>query len=306
MPVLKRPASASGLPSMKKPASHSSIKDVVSELKDSQKHDEDKEGSEEVVRDKQKAQKFHKMLNQGSLPEHMYNIEAKKSKDGARAFQTRLINSLFQKNKDGTFSVQTEKHEFQEYRKIYHQSIAKDKTEALPRTIMLASHFGGNEALLKKALDNGELVSKVDKQSNVEYLQYRKLTNAEVRGNEEGEHVAGSKKLSREQAHSLASVMAKLKWKFELSKAGGVNMLNWEISRSFFPVPHKKGQTFFQTYWKQTLPKWKQTQGFWYALQQSLHILRACFLDPLQPQEMDTLFYSLNFIPWNLSEQGQH
>ena len=59
---------------------------------------------------------------------------------------------------------------------------------------------------MKKALDNGELVSKVDKQSNVEYLQFRKLTNAEVRGNEEGEHVAGSKKLSREQAHSLASV----------------------------------------------------------------------------------------------------
>ena len=229
MPVLKRPASASGLPSMKRPASHSSIKDVVSELKDSQKHDEDKEGSEELVRDKQKAQKFHKMLNQGSLPEHivhMYNVEAKKSKDGARAFQTRLINSLFHKTKDGTFSVQTEKHEFQEYRKIYHQSIAKDKTEALPRTIMLASHFGGNETLMKKALDNGELVSKFDKQSNVEYLQFRKLTNAEVRGNEEGEHVAGSKKLSREQAHSLASVMAKLKWKFELSKAGGVNMLN--------------------------------------------------------------------------------
>ena len=210
---------------MKRPASHSSIKEVVSELKESQNHDEDNEG----VRDKQKAQKFHKMLSQGSLPEHivhMYNIEAKKSKDGARSFQTRLINSLFQKNKDGTFSVQTEKHEFQEYRKIYHQSIAKDKTEALPRTLMLASHFHGNEALLKKALDNGELVSKFDKQSNVEYLQFRKLTNAEVRGNEEGEQVAGSKKLSREQAHSLASVMSKLKWKFELSKAGGVNMLN--------------------------------------------------------------------------------
>ena len=288
MPVLKRPASASGLPSMKKPASHSSIKDVVSELKDSQKQDEDKEGSEEVARDKQKAQKFHKMLNQGSLPEHivhMYNIEAKKSKDGARAFQTRLINSLFQKNKDGTFSVQTEKHEFQEYRKIYHQSIAKDKTEALPRTIMLASHFGGNEALMKKALDNGELVSKVDKQSNVEYLQFRKLTNAEVRGNEEGEHVAGSKKLSREQAHSLASVMAKLKWKFELSKAGGVNMLNWEISRSFFPVPHKKGKRFSKPIENKRSRNGSKPKAFGMLYSKVFTSLERVFLIPFNPKK---------------------
>ena len=213
---------------MKKPASHSSIKEVVSELKGNKNQDKGDQ-ADDTVRDKQKAQKFHKMMSQGTLPEHivhLFNVEAKKSPEGARLAQTRLINSLFQKNEDGTFTVQTDRHEFQEYRKIYHQSIAKDKTEALPRTLMLASHFHGNETLMKKALDNGELVSKVDKESNVEYLQFRKLTNAEVRGNEEGEHVAGSKKLSKEQAHSLASVMAKLKWKFELSKAGGENMLN--------------------------------------------------------------------------------
>ena len=69
---------------MKRPASHSSIKEVVSQLKGNR--NQDKEAAEEVVRDKQKAQKIHKMLSQGSLPEHivhMLNIEAKKSKDGA-------------------------------------------------------------------------------------------------------------------------------------------------------------------------------------------------------------------------------
>ena len=81
--MLKRPASSNGLPSMKRPASHSSIKEVVSELKGNR--NQDKEAAEEVVRDKQKAQKFHKMLSQGSLREHivhMFNIEAKKSNDG--------------------------------------------------------------------------------------------------------------------------------------------------------------------------------------------------------------------------------
>ena len=74
--MLKRPSSSSLMPSMKKPASHSSIKEVVSEPKGNR--NQDKEAAENS--------KFHKMLSQGSLPEHivhMLNIEAKKSKDGA-------------------------------------------------------------------------------------------------------------------------------------------------------------------------------------------------------------------------------
>ena len=82
---------------------------------------------------------------------------------------------------------------------------------------------------MKKAIDNGELVAKYDKEAKLEYLQFRKFSNAEVRGNEEGERVIGNKKLSRDQAHSLAAVMSKLKWKFELSKAGAVKLLSSEF-----------------------------------------------------------------------------
>ena len=58
MPVLKRPASSNGLPSMKRPASHSSIKEVVSQLKGNR--NQDKEAAEEVVRDKKKLKKSTK------------------------------------------------------------------------------------------------------------------------------------------------------------------------------------------------------------------------------------------------------
>lgn len=228
MPVLKRPASSQPSGSvMKKPASGGgSIKDVVNALNEEinkEKETQDEEGGDSELRDKQKSQKFHKMLSSGTLPEHivhMFNVESKKSKEGQRAYQTRLINQLFDKNKDGTFRVMTDKHEFQEYRKIFHRQVAKDKTEALPRTIMLASNFHGNEALMKKAIDNGELISKVDKETKVEYLQFRKLSSAEIRGNETGETVQGNRKINREMAHIMADTMSKLKWKFHLTKAG--------------------------------------------------------------------------------------
>ena len=108
MPVLKRPSSAADLQPKKRPAAGGSIKDVVSELKQSHDHDDDANDGDSTNRDKQKAQKFHKMLSQGSLPDHivhMFNIESKKSKEGVRAYQTKLINSLFSKQSDGTFRL---------------------------------------------------------------------------------------------------------------------------------------------------------------------------------------------------------
>ena len=224
MPTLKRPASAClfGTAAKKRPAS-GSIKDVVGELQAGLGDEEgEADKGELVARDKQKAQKFHKMMSQGTLPEHivhMFNVESKKAKEGQRAYQSKLINQLFSKGADGAFRLMTDRQEFQEYRAIFHRSIAKDKTEGLPRTLMLASHFHGNETLMKKAIDNGELVSKTDPVSKIEYLEFRKLSSAEIRGSEEGERVEGMKKISKEQAHIIADVMMKLKWKFQLTKA---------------------------------------------------------------------------------------
>ncbi|CAK9053994.1 unnamed protein product, partial [Durusdinium trenchii] len=89
----------------------------------------------------------------------------------------------------------------------------------MPKTLMLASHFHGNEALMNQAINNGELMSKIDPVSKLEYLQFRKSSHTELRGNESGEQVQGDKKLNKEQAHALADSMSKLKWTFTLSKA---------------------------------------------------------------------------------------
>ena len=198
MPALKRPSASESSNPRKKPAT--SVKDLVSDVAQLKETDDDAGAGES--RDKQKAQKFHKMLSANTLPAHivhMFQVESKKAKEGQRAFQTKLINSLFEKADDGSYKIMTDKHEFEQYRKVFHQSLAKDKTEAMPRTLMLASHFHGNEALMKKALDNGELISKHDPESKLEYLQFRRFSNIEVRGNEEGETVKGNKRMNREQ-----------------------------------------------------------------------------------------------------------
>ena len=225
MPVLKRPAAKSQAePKMKRPAA-AGIKDVVSELNEEANNPEDQEGEsgEIELRDKQKSQKFHKLRANGGLPDHivhMYEVQSKAAPEGQRNFITKLINGLFKKQADGTFKVLTDKHEFKEYKKVYNKHLAEDKVEALPRLMMLASKFHGNETLMEKAISKGELVSRIDEKTGVEYLQFRKLSETNLKGNEEGETVDGSKKLSRDEAHSMANVMAKLKWKFELSKVG--------------------------------------------------------------------------------------
>ena len=82
---------------------------------------------------------------------------------------------------------------------------------------------------MKKAIDNGELVAKYDKEAKLEYLQFRKFSNAEVRGNEEGERVIGNKKLSRDQAHSLAAVMSKLKWKVRTEQGWSCEAIKFRV-----------------------------------------------------------------------------
>ena len=221
---MKRPSSAAAEGAKKKPAASGSIRETVDAIQDWA--EQRGEGEESEVRDKQKAQKFHKMLSNGSLPDHivhMFQVESKTAKEGQRAYQTKLINSLFEKGDDGSFRVMSDRQQFQEYRKVWKANVAKDKTEAMPKTLMLASHFHGNEALMNQAINNGELMSKIDPVSKLEYLQFRKFSHTELRGNESGEQVQGDKKLNKEQAHALADSMSKLKWTFTLSKVGGLH-----------------------------------------------------------------------------------
>ncbi|CAJ1339001.1 unnamed protein product [Effrenium voratum] len=159
-------------------------------------------------------------MKAGALPlavVHMWQIESKKAQS-QRQFQTNLINGLFNKQTDGSYKMNTESHQFKEYQKIYVQHVAKDKKKGMPRGIMLASVFHGDSRAMEASLAKGELQSHKD-DAGMEYLSFRELQTMEVKTNERGETVEGSKKLKSQEAHTLAGLMSKMKWEWVCKKA---------------------------------------------------------------------------------------
>ncbi|CAJ1436969.1 unnamed protein product [Effrenium voratum] len=158
-------------------------------------------------------------MKAGALPlavVHMWQIESKKAQS-QRQFQTNLINGLFNKQTDGSYKMNTESHQFKEYQKIYVQHVAKDKKKGMPRGIMLASVFHGDSRAMEASLSKGELQSHKD-DAGMEYLSFRELQTVEVKTNERGETVEGSKKLKSQEAHTLAGLMSKMKWEWVCKK----------------------------------------------------------------------------------------
>ena len=219
---MKRPAASeatSGAPTKKPAANKLTINAMVDDIKTAASSKDDEE--ENQLRDKGKAEKFGKLMKAGALPlavVHMWQIESKKAQS-QRQFQTNLINGLFNKQTDGSYKMNTESHQFKEYQKIYVQHVAKDKKKGMPRGIMLASVFHGDSRAMEASLAKGELQSHKD-DAGMEYLSFRELQTMEVKTNERGETVEGSKKLKSQEAHTLAGLMSKMKWEWVCKKAG--------------------------------------------------------------------------------------
>ncbi|CAJ1377389.1 unnamed protein product [Effrenium voratum] len=203
----------SGAPTKKPAANKLTINAMVDDIKTAASSKDDEE--ENQLRDKGKAEKFGKLMKAGALPlavVHMWQIESKKAQS-QRQFQTNLINGLFNKQTDGSYKMNTESHQFKEYQKIYVQHVAKDKKKGMPRGIMLASVFHGDSRAMEASLAKGELQSHKD-DAGMEYLSFRELQTMEVKTNERGETVEGSKKLKSQEAHTLAGLMSKMKWEW--------------------------------------------------------------------------------------------
>ena len=82
------------------------------------------------TRDKGKGQKFAKMFE--SLPDYvktMYNEEAKKS-GSCRAYRTRLVNSLFVRQPDGSLTTNLSAPMFEEYRRVWEKRYGRDERKA--------------------------------------------------------------------------------------------------------------------------------------------------------------------------------
>ena len=224
MPVVrKRPSSQSHNVTMKRPATgsketmHNMIEGFAAEHAEEEGQnacgDDDK-------RDKGKAEKFTKLYRSNQLPAevvYMWDIESRKA-PSERKFKTQLVNNLFHRLDDGTFKVQTDSNSFRQWRKIYEQNIAKDKTESMPEGVMLHSHFHGDKQAMDASLKSGELESWKDSTSGVTFMAFRKVSVSKVKMNERGEVVEGQKKLTADQAETLAGLMSKLKWSWNCNK----------------------------------------------------------------------------------------
>jgi len=216
----------------KRPAS--SIKDVVDELKNkaSEPKEEgtDNEGETADKRDKGKAERWHKLLKSGQLaPQlvHMWEHGAKESGKGERNYRTSLINTMMSKQKDGSYAVSTDNHMYKSYRETFHKHVSKDQQKALPRGIMLATHFHGNEKLMQNSIDSGELQVCKDDSSGIEFLSFRALKIEDVKGNVSREQVERTKKVTKGQAMEMEELMKKLKWQFNFTKVVRFFAIDW-------------------------------------------------------------------------------
>ena len=226
---MKKPAACKHPEGLKRPASSiNSFLDDVSKSKKTKKDDDEDEhegsGTEDTpkLRNKAAAEKFAKLLKTGALPphiSHMWQVESKKAAS-QREFQTDMINKLMVKKPDGRWKVQTDHQHFEEYRKVYQEHSVRDKSKGLPRGVMLASHFHGNADLMDQSIKDGELVVTTDEKSGLEFLAFRQLQVEDKMVNQSGEHVSGSKKLTKDEANIMAGLMSKLKWTWAWKQAG--------------------------------------------------------------------------------------
>lgn len=103
--------------------------------------DDEKQG-----RDKGKGEKWARMRKDGLIPDYILNLydEGSKGTVSARDFRTRLINTLFEKNDQGLFTMNTGHKMFTEAFKVYQKKYARDESEGLAKSILCGLYFQNN------------------------------------------------------------------------------------------------------------------------------------------------------------------
>ena len=101
---------------------------------------------EKQGRDKGKGEKWARMRKDGLIPDYILNLydEGSKGTVSARDFRTRLINTLFEKNDQGLFTMNTGHKMFTEAFKVYQKKYARDESEGLAKSILAGSYFQNN------------------------------------------------------------------------------------------------------------------------------------------------------------------
>ena len=100
--------------------------------KASKANQKDEDHDDKQARDKGKGEKWARMRKDGLVPDYILNLydEGSKGMVSSRDFRTRLINTLFEKNDQGLFTMNTGHKMFTEAFKVYQKNMPEMKMKA--------------------------------------------------------------------------------------------------------------------------------------------------------------------------------
>ena len=174
------------------------------------------EGDGEEKRDYAKARKFKRLADKGAIPEHIMDLfnNVAKSKAQPRAFKTKLINQLFEKDGKGGYVIQPKKPMFESRKEVFHAQYGKDEQAGSPKIVFLHSVFHGNRDALEDAIQQGAVVEYL--QDGVPYCSYRKTKAGVKKMKTDNMKIHdGARAITLDQHQALGKAWKSMAWTFD-------------------------------------------------------------------------------------------
>ena len=117
-----------------------------------------------------------RIQEKGQLPEFIVQLFDKESKNkpDQRKIKLSIINDLLEKQPNGQYQMNLQNNKIVEARSQIERTEAARNERGMPRTVCLANIFHGDEVLLKRAVDNGEVQVKAD--DGNEFYSFKSIT----------------------------------------------------------------------------------------------------------------------------------
>ena len=127
------------------------------------------------------------MLKSNQLTSHVQYLyqDVANTKASPREIRTMIINTLFERKKNGRFELRDDRPLFTEAKELYERKYSKDKAVAYPRSVMKGLYFQNNESAFTEALACGdvhEVQDPVDLDSTTKFYAFRKLETGKETG----------------------------------------------------------------------------------------------------------------------------
>ena len=159
------------------------------------------------------------MTTQGRIPHHICDLfeNSAASELGSRAHQTKVINKLFTKQKNGRWQLNVTDPMFEEHRSTYEKKFGKDEHKALPKSIIKGLYFHNDEAAFQAAVSSGEVRRTTDGDGH-EFWSFRQLKAGTEKSSTHNQETRGLKHIDVQSYQKLNEAMDGLGWGLTFSK----------------------------------------------------------------------------------------